>query len=64
MEVNLFAEDKPEIAPRDCLDIRNSGATISGVYQVNLNGTGLPDIIDVYCDMDADGGGWLVSYRN
>lgn len=43
--------------PQDCLDWRNKGFHSSGVYQV-CPGNGGP--IAVYCDMETDGGGWVV----
>ncbi|KAK2155354.1 hypothetical protein LSH36_242g06007 [Paralvinella palmiformis] len=53
--------DEPRIISRDCVDIQNSGITVSGVYQVNLNPDGdRPELTDLYCDMDTDNGGWLV----
>ncbi|KAK2155351.1 hypothetical protein LSH36_242g06027 [Paralvinella palmiformis] len=55
-------EQDPFIASRDCADLRNFGITASGVYQVNLDSDGdKPELTDVYCDMDTDDGGWLVS---
>ena len=41
--------------PRDCSDVP-IGST-SGVYRIYQHNS---DVIDVYCDMDIDGGGWTV----
>lgn len=43
--------------PQDCLDWRNKGFHSSGAYQV-CPGNGQPFV--VYCDMETDGGGWVV----
>ena len=53
----LSADNNPSCL-RDCRDVQDLGFTQSGVYTIN------PDTHDgynVYCDMDTDGGGWLVS---
>ncbi|KAK2139004.1 hypothetical protein LSH36_2135g00003 [Paralvinella palmiformis] len=43
----------------DCDDLLKSGETVSGVYVINLDPDGTePDLRQVYCDMDTDGGGW------
>ena len=47
----------------DCKDLKNKGHTHTGVYTINLQGragTSVPPQIQVYCDMNTDGGGWLV----
>jgi len=41
---------------RDCADILAAGQMNSGVYTVHVNDSD----IEVYCDMETDGGGWLV----
>lgn len=50
--------DCENIKARDCREIKDDGFTMSGVYKVTPVGTfkGLK----VYCDMDTDGGGWMV----
>ena len=47
--------------PQDCYDIKRRGFRSSGLYTIypqtetSLNG------IEVFCDLDKDGGGWTVS---
>jgi len=54
MVVECHDSTKPQ--PRDCEDIKQSGATSTGVYTVYIDGK--PK--QVRCDMTTDGGGWLV----
>ena len=45
--------------PRDCLEVRDMGFNTSGVYHITP--IGVYRGFDVYCDMETDNGGWLVS---
>ncbi|XP_076088837.1 fibrinogen-like protein A [Mytilus galloprovincialis] len=50
--------DQSNIQPRDCSDLPS--CTRSGVFEI------YPDVtnkIDVYCDMDTNGGGWTIVQR-
>lgn len=44
----------------DCNELKMSGVSVSGVYPVKLpNGL----VLNVYCDMDTDHGGWTLIQR-
>ena len=47
------------VVPRDCADIQNTVANISGVYTVYIGSNYRP--VSVYCDMTTTSGGWTVS---
>lgn len=53
----------PEVPlPGDCDDIyRHDNTTPSGVYAIYPGGPAAP--LQVYCDMETDGGRWTVSTR-
>ena len=38
-----------------------SGATGSGIYRIDPDGAGPIEPYDVYCDMETDGGGWMLA---
>ena len=57
---NYFSFNFAAILPKDCGDIQQQGSRYSGLYTVypkNLPMQGL----EVFCDLDTAGGGWLVS---
>ncbi|XP_067461914.1 tenascin-N isoform X2 [Thunnus thynnus] len=48
--------------PMDCIQIMKNGNKKSGIYTVYINNDRSKPI-EVYCDMDTDGGGWLMLQR-
>ncbi|PIK47766.1 putative fibrinogen C domain-containing protein 1-B-like [Apostichopus japonicus] len=51
-----------EVVLRDCYDLYVSGTRSDGVYTIYPDGW--PRGIQVYCEMESNGGGWTVSYAN
>uniref|UniRef100_UPI0037E71199 tenascin-N n=1 Tax=Semicossyphus pulcher TaxID=241346 RepID=UPI0037E71199 len=48
--------------PMDCVQIMKNGNKKSGIYTVYINNDRAKPI-EVFCDMDTDGGGWLMLQR-
>ncbi|KAM4552537.1 tenascin-N [Odontesthes bonariensis] len=48
--------------PMDCVQIMKNGNKKSGVYTIYINNDRSKPI-EVYCDMETDGGGWLMLQR-
>ena len=49
---------KRRLPVRDCHDLLNDGNKASGVHDIYLDKA--TKHVQVYCDMETDGGGWLV----
>ncbi|PIK40827.1 putative fibrinogen C domain-containing protein 1 [Apostichopus japonicus] len=47
---------------KDCYELYVSGIRCDGVYTIYPDG--LPSGIQVYCEMESNGGGWTVSFTN
>ncbi|XP_071376879.1 tenascin-N isoform X3 [Centroberyx affinis] len=48
--------------PMDCVQIMKNGNKKSGIYTIYVNNDRSKPV-EVFCDMDTDGGGWLVLQR-
>ncbi len=46
------------VGQTSCRSLRDSGATVSGVYTIDPDGSGGLAPFSVYCDLQTDGGGW------
>lgn len=56
-------KEDPEVVgePRDCADLFKAGERENGIYRIKADR--LKEGFDVYCDMEKEGGGWIVIQR-
>ena len=50
--------------PKNCQDIKTGDPSLpSGTYTIDLDGNGPFTPLQVYCDQETDGGGWLMVFK-
>ena len=51
---------RPREKLQDCRDVEREVSSQSGLYNITIDGR----VVTVYCDMQTDGGKWLVCIQN
>lgn len=49
---------------RNCLDYKNGGYNIDGIYLIDPDGVGGNQAFNCYCDMTNNGGGWTLVFNH
>lgn len=66
--MNFYANNPSDLVIRDCnvscSTMNKTGSYASGVYSVDIDGAGPLSAMNVYCDMDNDGGGWTRVFKH
>lgn len=61
-EVHVFPNARYPVLD-SCKELRDAGVSVSGVYRIDPGTTDAAEAFDVYCEMQANGGGWtLIAY--
>ena len=61
MLAHVFAERHQYVRPSDCTQHALNGEESSGVFTIYIGGNASQPLL-VFCDMETDGGGWIVCY--
>ena len=54
---------KEHLQAKDCSDIQHNSYYYSGLYTIYPTSTSSLEAVEVFCDLQTDGGGWLLLQR-